>query len=97
MLPFLESPAATVTSAALPPWGRDRTRVANAYPLVHGLVFDWLANGEIDGLRIDHPDGLFNPPEYFKRLQEEYLLRVARTRYQGDLSWDEIELPLRAR
>ena len=54
-----------------------RVEDPEVFTLVHGLVFDWLANGEIDGLRIDHPDGLFNPPEYFERLQEGYLLRVA--------------------
>ena len=28
----------------------------------------WYANGWIDGLRVDHPDGLHDPKEYFERL-----------------------------
>jgi (1->4)-alpha-D-glucan 1-alpha-D-glucosylmutase len=35
----------------------------------HRLVFDWLGRGIIDGLRIDHPDGLYEPQEYLERLQ----------------------------
>ena len=30
------------------------------------------ANGKIDGLRIDHPDGLYDPEQYFRRLQQRY-------------------------
>ncbi|MHB2016443.1 MAG: malto-oligosyltrehalose synthase [Candidatus Xenobia bacterium] len=67
------------------------------FTLVHRLVFKWLADGEVDGLRIDHPDGLYDPTEYFERLQEEYLVRVARTRYEGDVPWDEVEPALRHR
>jgi (1->4)-alpha-D-glucan 1-alpha-D-glucosylmutase len=36
----------------------------------HALVLDWLKEGVIDGVRIDHPDGLRDPLEYFKRLRE---------------------------
>ena len=28
--------------------------------------------GKVDGLRIDHPDGLYDPAQYFARLQERY-------------------------
>ncbi|MCL7486544.1 MAG: malto-oligosyltrehalose synthase [Desulfobulbaceae bacterium] len=35
----------------------------------HRLVLDLVNTGKIDGLRIDHPDGLYNPGEYFHRLQ----------------------------
>ncbi|WP_433965837.1 malto-oligosyltrehalose synthase [Tunturiibacter gelidiferens] len=36
----------------------------------HALVVDWLKRGVLDGLRVDHPDGLRDPKEYFKRLRE---------------------------
>ncbi|HYE24418.1 MAG TPA: malto-oligosyltrehalose synthase [Clostridia bacterium] len=36
------------------------------------LIRRLLANGSVSGLRIDHPDGLFNPPQYFTRLQMLY-------------------------
>ena len=35
----------------------------------HRLILTLVAEGQIDGLRIDHPDGLYNPAEYFERLQ----------------------------
>jgi (1->4)-alpha-D-glucan 1-alpha-D-glucosylmutase len=36
---------------------------------IHGLVFKLILEGKITGLRVDHPDGLYNPSEYFRRLQ----------------------------
>ncbi len=42
----------------------------------HELLFDLIKDGKINGLRIDHPDGLYDPPVYFRRLQREYLLRM---------------------
>jgi (1->4)-alpha-D-glucan 1-alpha-D-glucosylmutase len=37
----------------------------------HELVLGWLRAGVIDGVRIDHPDGLLDPAEYFHRLRAE--------------------------
>ncbi len=34
----------------------------------HRLLIDWLDRGVVDGLRIDHPDGLLDPRQYFERL-----------------------------
>ena len=34
----------------------------------HRLALGWLAAGEVDGLRIDHVDGLWDPTEYLRRL-----------------------------
>lgn len=39
----------------------------------HRLILDLLRDGPLTGLRIDHPDGLWNPPSYFRQLQESYL------------------------
>jgi (1->4)-alpha-D-glucan 1-alpha-D-glucosylmutase len=36
----------------------------------HALVIDWLKRGVIDGVRVDHPDGLRDPLEYMKRLRQ---------------------------
>ncbi len=36
----------------------------------HQLVLDLIATGRVDGLRIDHPDGLYNPSLYYRRLQQ---------------------------
>ena len=34
----------------------------------HRLVLGWLRDGVLDGVRIDHPDGLRDPEEYFRRI-----------------------------
>ena len=34
----------------------------------HRLILEWVKQGVLDGLRVDHPDGLRDPAEYFKRL-----------------------------
>ena len=35
----------------------------------HRLIIEWLAAGWVDGLRVDHPDGLYDPSQYLERLQ----------------------------
>jgi (1->4)-alpha-D-glucan 1-alpha-D-glucosylmutase len=35
----------------------------------HVLIAGWIRNGRIDGLRIDHIDGLYDPVEYLQRLR----------------------------
>jgi (1->4)-alpha-D-glucan 1-alpha-D-glucosylmutase len=37
----------------------------------HALILRWLHEGVLDGIRIDHPDGLQDPKHYFDRLREE--------------------------
>jgi len=37
----------------------------------HALVLGWLRDGVLDGVRIDHPDGLRDPEEYLERLRDE--------------------------
>ncbi|MFQ3565731.1 MAG: malto-oligosyltrehalose synthase [Aggregatilineales bacterium] len=41
----------------------------------HGLTLRLLAEGKVSGLRIDHPDGLWNPEAYFMQIQEGYVLQ----------------------
>jgi (1->4)-alpha-D-glucan 1-alpha-D-glucosylmutase len=36
----------------------------------HALILEWLRAGILDGVRVDHPDGLLDPQEYFQRLYE---------------------------
>ena len=36
----------------------------------HALLIEWLKAGVLDGLRVDHPDGLRDPLEYFHRLRQ---------------------------
>lgn len=35
----------------------------------HRLILGWLKQGVLDGLRIDHPDGLRDPEQYLRRLR----------------------------
>jgi (1->4)-alpha-D-glucan 1-alpha-D-glucosylmutase len=35
----------------------------------HRFVLSLMAAGKVDGLRLDHPDGLYDPAQYFERLQ----------------------------
>ena len=35
----------------------------------HVRVLDWVSRGLLDGLRIDHPDGLYDPGQYCRRLR----------------------------
>ncbi|HEY2401415.1 MAG TPA: malto-oligosyltrehalose synthase [Steroidobacteraceae bacterium] len=45
----------------------------------HRLLFELVGAGKIDGLRVDHPDGLRDPGQYFHRLQSRVAaLRGAR-------------------
>jgi (1->4)-alpha-D-glucan 1-alpha-D-glucosylmutase len=37
----------------------------------HELVIKWLDRGVVDGLRIDHPDGLRDPEGYLRRLERD--------------------------
>jgi (1->4)-alpha-D-glucan 1-alpha-D-glucosylmutase len=36
----------------------------------HALVLRWLKQGVLDGVRVDHPDGLRDPKQYFERLRD---------------------------
>lgn len=39
---------------------------------VHALPLKWYKEGKIQALRVDHPDGLKNPKEYFLRLRKAF-------------------------
>ena len=54
------------------------------FQATHRLIFELLSAGKASGLRIDHPDGLWNPPAYFRQLQEGYLLAWAAARLASD-------------
>lgn len=40
------------------------------FEATHRLVLRLIAEGKVDGLRLDHPDGLYDPAEYFERLRQ---------------------------
>ncbi len=56
----------------------DLVAIKQEVPMVfedtHQLVMDMVREGKATGLRIDHPDGLWDPEGYFARLQSSYLI-----------------------
>jgi (1->4)-alpha-D-glucan 1-alpha-D-glucosylmutase len=42
----------------------------DVFAATHELVLRLIAEGKVRGVRIDHPDGLFDPREYLMRLQQ---------------------------
>jgi (1->4)-alpha-D-glucan 1-alpha-D-glucosylmutase len=48
-----------------------RVEDPEVFHAVHALWFELVHEGRIDGMRIDHPDGLLDPVQYFERLQQE--------------------------
>jgi (1->4)-alpha-D-glucan 1-alpha-D-glucosylmutase len=47
-----------------------RVELPDVFETTHGLVLALVQEGVIDGLRIDHPDGLADPAGYLRRLRD---------------------------
>lgn len=47
------------------------TEKEDVFNRTHGLIMQLVQKGYVTGLRVDHPDGLYNPEEYFRHLQRE--------------------------
>jgi (1->4)-alpha-D-glucan 1-alpha-D-glucosylmutase len=47
-----------------------RVELPEVFDAVHRLVLELVSIGAVSGLRIDHPDGLYLPSEYFLKLQQ---------------------------
>ncbi len=50
-----------------------RVENADVFPATHHLMMRYIAENKITGLRIDHPDGLYDPAVYFEKLQDMFL------------------------
>jgi (1->4)-alpha-D-glucan 1-alpha-D-glucosylmutase len=55
--------------------GAIRMEHYDVFQAAHQFIFRLIGDGSVTGLRIDHPDGLFNPVEYFHRLQRVCYIR----------------------
>ncbi len=53
-----------------------RVEDPEVFELTHAKVLSLVADGVVDGLRIDHPDGLADPAGYLQRLHEAGAARV---------------------
>jgi (1->4)-alpha-D-glucan 1-alpha-D-glucosylmutase len=47
-----------------------RVELPEVFDAIHRLVLELVNAGAVTGLRIDHPDGLYLPREYFEKLQQ---------------------------
>jgi (1->4)-alpha-D-glucan 1-alpha-D-glucosylmutase len=47
-----------------------RMELPEVFEVSHELILRLVAEGKVTGLRVDHPDGLWDPAQYFARLQE---------------------------
>jgi len=66
-----------------------RVQDENVFRHTHSLIIDLINRGVIDGLRIDHIDGLYDPGEYLQRLRslsdELYVVVEKIMEYEEDL------------
>ncbi len=49
-----------------------RVELPEVFDTVHRFIFQLIEEGKVDGLRIDHVDGLFDPQLYLESLQKRY-------------------------
>src|SRR5579871_99205 len=47
-----------------------RVEDPEVFNAVHSLIFDLIRQRRVSGIRVDHPDGLYDPLRYFQDLQE---------------------------
>jgi len=47
-----------------------RIERAHVFDATHRRILDWVRDGVLDGVRVDHPDGLRDPLQYFTRLRQ---------------------------
>lgn len=66
----------------------------DVFAATHRLVFDWLRDGLVTGLRIDHPDGLFDPSGYFLEIQRTRFLQLCREQMTPDIAESPDAAPL---
>lgn len=50
-----------------------RMETPGVFDATHRTVMQWLADGRLQGLRVDHPDGLADPQTYFESLQQRHV------------------------
>lgn len=53
----------------------------------HKLIFRLIGERKVGGLRIDHPDGLYDPTEYFRRLQRVVFLAACRNLLESNAQY----------
>ncbi|MBL8289515.1 MAG: malto-oligosyltrehalose synthase [Rubrivivax sp.] len=72
-----------------------RVERPEVFDAVHARLLEWTAQGRVQALRIDHPDGMADPPAYFRRLQERAAAAAA-ARARRDAPGEGAQAPARA-
>ena len=60
-----------------------RTERDEVFEMSHALLWDWFEQGLVNGVRVDHPDGLADPRAYLERLQASFKRINARRHGDG--------------
>lgn len=60
------------------------TERPEVFDAIHAKPLEWLKQGIITGLRVDHIDGLLDPQAYLARLQEKNVIECARELWDAD-------------
>lgn len=47
-----------------------RVEQPSAFRAIHAALLGWVETGLVDGIRVDHPDGIADPDTYFRLLRE---------------------------
>ncbi len=68
----------------------------DVFKAVHDYVLTLVTEGKVNSLRIDHSDGLWNPADYFRRLQESMVYHQIAATEPVDLQAGEAEQALEA-
>jgi (1->4)-alpha-D-glucan 1-alpha-D-glucosylmutase len=61
-----------------------RMELPQVFAEAHHLVYRLLREGKVTGLRIDHPDGLWNPARYFQQLQKHFIFQIVRSQIAAE-------------
>ncbi len=56
--------------------GALRVEFPDVFRETHRLVMELIGKGQVTGLRVDHPDGLYDPSGYFRELQKNCFLQL---------------------
>ena len=71
-----------------------RQEVPDVFTATHRLLMELIETGAVDGVRIDHPDGLWDPKAYFADLQRAAFLAKCRDHWKTqrtNIEWSEAE------
>lgn len=73
-----------------------RQEVPAVFDAVHAFTLDLLASGRVNGLRLDHVDGLYDPAGYLAQLQRAYLLETCHRQWSESDPLAAMDSPVNA-